>query len=358
MPVPRLPSSLWPKILLAAIIGVLSGFFARKVGMPLPWMLGPMIGCGAAALAGAPVHGPVWLRPVVIPVIGVMLGSGFHPDLADSLAEWSGTLLLLPLFLIAATSVSYGFYRYVGGYSPVDAFFSAAPGGLNEMIALGTEAGGNETRIALAHALRVFIVISAIALIFSLLLHARAARGPATWVGFTDLSPRDALILAACAIVGVVGGKRLRLPAAQLFGPGLLSAIAHISGVVAMPPPTILVIASQITIGSILGCRFAGVNPRTMGRDMLLGLGATILLLGVTVFFAALLGPLTGTPLAQGVLAFSPGGLTEMSLLALAMGRDVAYVATMHMVRIVLVVFGMPLAFRLLGKPPKAPPDT
>ena len=66
----------------------------------------------------------------------------------------------------------------------------------------------------------------------------------------------------------------------------------------------------------------------------------------VLQLFAALLGPLTGTPLAAGVLAYSPGGLTEMSLLALAMGQDVAFVSTMHIARIVMVIFGMPLAFR------------
>lgn len=344
-----IPSSLWLRIVTAALIGVAAGFAARLVGLPLPWMLGPMMGCGIAALAGAPVHGPAGLRPVVIPVIGVMLGSGFHPEILDHMAAWSGTLLMLPFFLVVATATSFAFYRFVGRYNPVDAFFCAAPGGLNEMIVLGSEAGGDETRIALAHALRVFLVISAIALTFAIFLDIRAARGPDTWVGLGDLSGLDLVLLATCAVAGFFVGKWLRLPAAPLFGPGLLSALAHLTGIVTVPPPSILVIASQVTIGTILGCRFAGVDLRRAGRDMALGVGATVALLAVTVSFAALLGPLTGTPLSQGVLAFSPGGLTEMSLLALSMGQDIAYVSTMHIVRIVLVVFGMPLVFGRIG---------
>ncbi|WP_068112048.1 AbrB family transcriptional regulator [Tropicimonas marinistellae] len=344
------PSSLWPRILLAALIGTLSGIVARGIGMPLPWMLGPMLGCGVAGLSGAPVHGPVGLRPVVIPVIGVMLGSGFHPGLLEHMGAWTGTLLLLPAFLAAATIASYTFYRAVGKYDPVNAFFCAAPGGLNEMIILGGAAGGDERRIALAHAQRVFLVISAIALFYAFALDIRAARGPGAWVSLTDPSLRDWAVLGTCAVAGAALGKPLRLPAPQLFGPGLLSAIAHLTEIVTLPPPSLLVIVSQITIGSILGCRFAGVNAREMGRDLAVGAGATAVLLAVTVLFAALLGPLTGTPLAQGVLAYSPGGLTEMSLLAFAMDQDVAYVSTMHIVRIVLVVFAMPMVFRLIGK--------
>ncbi|RYH12170.1 AbrB family transcriptional regulator [Tropicimonas sp. IMCC6043] len=343
------PSSLWPKIALAAAIGILSGIAARRFGMPLPWMLGPMIGCSLAAVAGAPLHGPAGLRQVVIPVIGVMLGSGFHPGLFANIGEWIGTLLLLPAFLATATVASYTFYRRVGGYSPVNAFFCAAPGGINEMVVLGAEAGGDERRIALAHALRIFLSISIIALVFALLLDIRAARGPGSWVGLTDLSLRDAALLVAGGVAGLLLGRRLRLPAPMLFGPMLASAATHMTGIVTAAPPSLFVVAAQITIGTILGCRFAGISVTEMRRDMALGFGSALVLLAVTTGFAALLLPLTGTPLAQAVLAYSPAGLTEMSLLSLAMGQDVAYVSTMHVARIAMILFGMTLVFRAIG---------
>ena len=110
------PTSRALKTLLAALIGIGSGLVAARIGMPLPWMLGPMLGCGAAALAGAPVFGPTSLRPVVMPVIGVMLGASFHPGLFAHAGEWIGTLLLLPAFLVVATAATFAFYRLVGGY--------------------------------------------------------------------------------------------------------------------------------------------------------------------------------------------------------------------------------------------------
>src|SRR3546814_8997553 len=47
-------------------------------------------------------------------------------------------------------------------------------------------------------------------------------------------------------------------------------------------------------------------------------------------------------------LAFAPGGVAEMSLIALALSIDAALVATHHIVRIFLIVVLTPLLFRVL----------
>ena len=58
----------------------------------------------------------------------------------------------------------------------------------------------------------------------------------------------------------------------------------------------------------------------------------------------------TKTSAPAVLLAFAPGGLAEMSLIALALGVDVAYVATHHVVRIFFIVALAPLVFRLLRR--------
>ena len=111
-------------------IGILGGVGGYLAGLPLPWMLGPMIANTAAAMLRAPVAGPDRLRPLVIPVIGVMLGSGVTAEWLGLLGLWVVTLLVLPLVLAAAAGISYAVYRRVGGYDPVTAFYSAMPGGI------------------------------------------------------------------------------------------------------------------------------------------------------------------------------------------------------------------------------------
>lgn len=336
---------------LALALGIASGMLAYLIGMPLPWMLGPMIGNTIAAILRAPTAAPNRLRPIVIPVIGVMLGSGVSPDLVDALGDWAISFMVLPPFLIVAAGASFLFYRRIGRYDPVTAFFCAMPGGLNEMLVLGAEAGGDEKRIALAHASRILLVIGFVALFFGLILGVTSGgQGGARWIGVFELGLRDYAVLATCAVAGVYLGRILRLPAAAVLGPMLLSGVAHFFHLVDMPPPRVLVIAAQLVMGTVIGCRFIGATPREVGKDLFLGIFSTIGMLITGVGFAALVAGLTETELSQAFLAYSPGGLTEMSLLAFAMGGDIAYVSITHIVRIVLVIFSAPLVFRWLGR--------
>ena len=337
------------RIAVTAALGTAGGAAAAGVGMPLPWMLGPMSACVVAALAGLPLAAPQGLRPVVIPVIGVMLGAGFSPDILGQLGAWAGTFAALPVFLAVAGGASWLFYTRIGRYDARTAFFCAAPGGLNEMILMGEEAGGDARRIALAHAVRIFCVIMAIALAFALFGGTTTSGMAGTWTRFSDVPAGEAAALLACAVLGTPLARLARLPAAGLFGPMALSAGLHLSGLVAAPPPSLLVILAQLVIGTILGSRFSGARLSETGRDLALGLGATLLLLAVTLAFALGLGRLTQAPWSQAVLAFAPGGLAEMSLLALAKGQDVAYVATAHVARIVVVLLAVRPLFGAIG---------
>jgi len=45
-------------------------------------------------------------------------------------------------------------------------------------------------------------------------------------------------------------------------------------------------------------------------------------------------------------LAFAPGGLAEMSVIALSVGIETALVATHHVARVAMIVIGAPVVFR------------
>jgi len=108
-----------------------------------------------------------------------------------------------------------------------------------------------------------------------------------------------------------------------------------------------MVIGAQIVIGTIIGGRFVGATFEEVRRDLTLALFATIGMLLVAVAFAEIIVLAVGMPLSQAFLAFSPGGLTEMSLITLAMGQDVAFVSVTHIVRITVVIGIAPTVFGL-----------
>lgn len=302
-----------------------------------------------AAVARAPVTAPVELRKIVVPILGVMLGSGFHPDIFARAGDWILTLAILPVYVGAAFATAMLVYRKIGGYDPVTAYFSAAPGGLNEMMLLGAEAGGDERRIALAHASRIFLVVTFVVFFYATFLDVAVTGDARPYVGFDDVPSLDLVILAACAVAGALLGPKLGLPAPQILGPMILSGAIHLTGITNAPPPTFAVNAAQLVMGTVIGCRFIGARPREILRDMSLAAGSSGALLLIALVTALTVTSLTGIELRQTFLTFSPGGLPEMSLLALALDADIAYVATIHIVRILMVITIAPVVFRTLG---------
>ena len=59
----------------------------------------------------------------------------------------------------------------------------------------------------------------------------------------------------------------------------------------------------------------------------------------------------TGLDWRPIVLAYAPGGLAEMSLIALSLGIETAFVATHHIIRIGLIVVVAPLVFTRIRRP-------
>jgi len=57
-----------------------------------------------------------------------------------------------------------------------------------------------------------------------------------------------------------------------------------------------------------------------------------------------------GHPL-EAFMAFAPGGQAEMTVLAIVTGADLSFVVTHHLTRIVLVIIGAPIVFRLMSRP-------
>ena len=99
-----------------------------------------------------------------------------------------------------------------------------------------------------------------------------------------------------------------------------------------------------------IGCRFAGVTARLLLRTAAAAAGGTVVLLSATIAFAIGLAQFTGLPAVPLMLAFSPGGMAEMSLIAIAIGADAAFVVTHHVVRIFMIVVFAPLAFKLMAR--------
>jgi membrane AbrB-like protein len=340
----------WPvqaqRLALALAIGAVGGALFKWLTLPLPWMLGSMGFVTIATLSGLKTRVPPRFRSVMIAVLGIMLGGQFTPEIVARMSEWIVTISALALWMVLAGASGLVYFRHVAGYDRITAFFSATPGGLNEMVLVGHAMGGDDRIISLTHASRIVLVVFTIPLWYRL-SGAVPAVSPATGIGLLDLAWLDVAILAGCAAVGAFGARALRIPAAFLVGPMVLSAIVHMVGLTGSKPPDPVVAFAQVVIGAAIGARFSGMALQQIGRVAGHAVVSAVLMLALTVAFSLMLAQLTGYPLPAIVLAFAPGGLAEMSLIALALSVDAAFVASHHIARIVMVVTLAPAVFRL-----------
>jgi len=326
-------------------LGIAGGWFFYILKLPLAWMLGAMVVTTLASLSGVELRLPHKLRGGFITILGVFLGSAFNADIAQQITRWPMTLSALVLYVGFITAMLYVYFRKVLKFDPVSAFFSATPGGLGTMVITGGALGGDEGKIALVHGARVLLVVMVIPLWIRYQDPALAGVTTGSGLSLADAGVPDLITLAASAITGLWLGKLVRLPAYGLLGPMLVSAAVHISGISQAPPPTELIAAAQVVIGCSVGARFSGVPLRQVLTIIFASCGATTLMLGTTVAFTLVLSHLSGFGWQPLLLAYSPGGLAEMSMIALALGIETAFVAIHHMFRILLIVVTAPLVF-------------
>lgn len=335
--------------LLAVGAGAAGGLLFFLLHMPLPWMLGSMSACGICSVARLPVVLPNAARLPMTAVIGAMLGTTFTVETFGQLLSWPLPLLGVALYVMVSGIVGYFYFRWAGGFDHPTAFFSGMPGGVVEMVTLGAERGGDERMISLIHAARIFLVVMSTPFLLGFLTDVPIARGVAGWVPLSILTIEAVGWFVLSLGLGVAIGHLFRLPARYLLGPMLVSAACHASGLTDFKLPSLVIALAQIVIGTAIGCRFAGVPTRLIARVFAVSIGATILLLTLSFAFSIVVARLSDIDVVSLVLAYSPGGLPEMSLIALSLNVSVVFVVVHHLTRVLLVVAGSSTVFRIVS---------
>lgn len=337
------------RLALGLAIGAGGGFVFHLLGVPLAWMLGALFFNMFATVAGAPADVPIWLRMIFLSVVGLFLGESFSAADADSLSRWPATLAMAVAYVPAGAAVCYFAFRALSRMDRATSLLISMPGGLTAIAMFAGEAGSDERRVALYHSLRVALVVVAAPIVafgwLGLTQPEHAPENPAGLVAGLDLA-----LLIGLALPLIWLFRRLKFPVPYLMGPLIASAALRFPGVIDGGLPGWLVEAALVVTGSSIGTRFRGVPLRFFAETALWTLLGTVLLMIVSVGFAGFATWALGVDLFAALLAYAPGGVAEMSLIAISIDADPAFVATHHLTRIFAVLFSLPLLSGLIRR--------
>ncbi len=344
---PRIPLSLARSLMTLAIASV--GIFIFTIlDLPLPWLLGPLLACLIAAFAKAPMNGLGVIATPLRTILGVAVGAAITPALFHRIDEMALSMALIPLLALSIGLAGVPYFHRVWGFDRATSYYGVMPGGLQDMLVFGEEAGGNVRIMSLIHATRVLIVVVSAPLLLTYAFGVSLSEPPGAPA--LDTPVHEMLIMLACAIIGWKGGEKIGLFGASILGPLILTAAASLLDIIHHRPPIEAILIAQLSIGVSVGAHYVGITWAEFRRVVLAAALFTFLMMGLAAIPAALAIWLGSADGATVMLAFLPGGQAELTVLAIVSGVDVAYVVVHHIFRMIIVIIGAPLAMLWMGK--------
>jgi membrane AbrB-like protein len=343
--------------LIALAVGLAGGALFYVLHSPLPWTLGSLFASAVMTLLGGKWFLPPIAWNLARPFVGVLAGSAFTLPVVMSIMGWVDVMAVLFFFSLIVTLLGWLFFTKVCKYDDVTAFFSSAPGGLGELTLLGGSLGGSVRTLVLIHAVRIIIVVFSVPFLVQFFLAPGGDLSGAPSHAVAAPSLLDWALMAGCAVVGFFIGRPFTSLGGVMVVPMILSAGVHIAGLTAVAPPYWIVALGQVVIGSISGSRFKGTTWRELRTTAVHAFVWAVFLLIAAVAAAWLCTLFADEPFLALLLAFAPGGIVEITIVAYAIGVHVAFVVTCQLMRVILVLIVTPGLFRLVRKRLPLPDD-
>lgn len=329
-------------VTLVAALG--AGYLGDRVGIPLPWILGPMLAGAVAALRGHPLAESRLVRQGAQVIVGIAVGHGFTAAILVSLM-WQLPWMVAFTFwsLLVAATCSLLLERW-GRLDRRTALLANLPGGVAEMAFLGGDTPGASTAISLIQAMRVTSLVIVLPFLLFLIMDGTGG-AVATSLGSGSLGVGTLILLALGYAVGR-GMDHFGIQNAFIVGALLVSIIDALTGFVGADVPGWLFIGAQIAIGLALGGRFQRQEIARMPRLLSVGLVVSMITSVIIVASGLSIAGHLGISIPVMTLASAPGGIAEMMITATTLGLSIAEIVAFQTTRIIIVNF---LAGPLVG---------
>lgn len=337
---------------LAAAAGALFSY----IGIPAGWLIGALFTGVAYSLFFGELKFYPGLFQFALAFIGVNIGLMMKVEMFSAIRAFFIPLLISLVMILAG---SWLFGKILQRFSSVDektAFFCCIPGGASVMMALSEEYGADQRIVAAFHSTRIILFVLMVPLLAGLLAGDPGAQGAAVSppaAASAGIHPFDLLLFAGIVLAALGLSKVLRIPAAPFLYAMLLGFLfnQYVFEIGTMPQAVIGI--GQVLLGGMIGLRFDRSVFRKLKEIGVTSIIVMLLYLGMSFLVSTIFFWLTPLDYVTSLLSIVPAGAAEMASTAALLDLKASIVASLQLVRLLIIFLLLPLIIPLLVKKPQ-----
>ncbi|WP_435114492.1 AbrB family transcriptional regulator [Candidatus Pelagibacter bacterium nBUS_36] len=330
------------------IISFPSAIIAEYFNIPLAWFLGPMIITSIAALSGLKIIMPKIVLSFILIILGLHIGNYIDQNLFNQMFDWIWTSLIMLIYIIICILVVAKYLQKFAGYGQKASIFSAAPGALGPLMILAENEKTDLSQVATSHLIRLIIIITVIP--FIIVNNTGSEVLLLDNFDYMGQNHLKLILLIIASLFFIFVFDKIRVPAALLSGTLFASGLLQMTDVASYKLPDASINFCLLILGASVGCRFAEKTIKEIANNSLHSLVATtiLVLLGFVAAYVATF--FVDTNILTLILSFSPGGIYEVAVIAIAFNLEPDFVAFHHIIRLLFILFTVPVILKVLSK--------
>ena len=336
------------KFLIVILISIPSAIVADFFNIPLAWMIGPMIATSLIALKGIQVIMPKLALSSILIILGLHIGNYIDQNLINQMINWIWTTIIMFFYIIVSILIVSKYLQKFSDYKEKTSIFSAAPGALGPLMILAEYEKSDLSQVATAHLIRLIIIITLFPFIIVSLYPADAIE--LEKFDYMSQNHWELILLILVSLVFIFFFDKAKVPAALLSGTLVASGILQIFDIASYKLPDASINFCLLILGASVGCRFANKTFKEVANNSFHGLVATILLVILGLIAAYIATFFVDNNFLSLILSFCPGGIYEVAVIAIAFDLEPDFVAFHHIIRLLFILFIVPVILRLLER--------
>ncbi len=335
--------------LLTLFVASFAGWLFYKLHVPGGVLVGAVVGIVIFNLSFGVAFMPSEAKVAAQIVSGAFIGVGVsREDISQFRRLFKPLSILIGSMLILNLALG-GIICLTSDMNLLTSMFCAVPGGMSNIPIIAAEMGADSTKVAVMQFIRM---CAGIGVFPSVIKHfakknSDEAAQPATNERKISYSHYGFLAAAAAAAAGGLLGEISKIPAGALLFSLIATIVAKQVYPACMLPGWIKRLA-QMLAGAYIG---TGISPTDLPQMKGLILPATIMLVAymfACIIIARLLSRHTALTTAEGMLAATPAGASDMALISADIGISSPDVIILQIGRMLSAVLIFPNVIRLL----------